>query len=835
MAIPKDLKNELLVEAKHACVICGASDVQIHHIDGNKKNNNESNLIVLCLKHHHEAEKSKKGKGLAANLKPEQLLLYKRRQRQGVLYHIPIPPQPYFAHPYPLQANFTGRLAERKELTVWFTKGEEPMFAYVAIGGMGKSALTWYWLQEDIIKAGLAPEGIIWWSFYDREASFDSFLRKSIQYASKSEIDAKEMVSVRDGMDTLYTYLSGNRFLLVLDGVERVLRAYAGLGSPYQGDEVTEDKRQDFRACIDPNVGTFLQWLASGNPKTKTLLTTRLHPRELDEIAGCSRIDLSQMDRTDAVEFFERQGVKGTRAEIESACEPYGYHPLCLRLLSGMIVKDPKFQGDIIGWTRHNPMPELTGTEREHHILELAYNSLDPQKQVLLSKLSAFRNPMAYDSISIFNEFNTQEEFDKTLIELVDRGLLLKDADRSMYDLHPIVRRYCYHRLKGKKTVHSRLREHFATRPQPEKVQSVDDLAPVIELYHHTVKCGRYDDPMDLAYERLHDGLYYGVGAYQTMIDLISALFPDGENALPRLKVASAQTWALAVLANSYSLSGKPRKAVPLFELHNHLVEKEGDMENLATGLGNLAFMAQIPFGELKSAELNMRRGIALSSEIKDEFREAPGHLGLGTLFAYQGKFEDSAKELSKALELSVKQQNLQGQCLVWCYRALRALSMSDAEGALRAAERARELADVEKVERDIVLAEWLLGAAHLAKRDLKEAEKHLDEVLVRDRKINLVELEPDILLELGKLRFAQGRKEDALRLANEALVIADRCEYRLKQVDIHNFLAEFYLEGKDFAKAKEHVEIAKERAACGYKPAMDKAEGLAKRIKRAS
>ena len=27
---------------------------------------------------------------------------------------MPAPPRPYFAHPYPLQANFTGRVAERR-------------------------------------------------------------------------------------------------------------------------------------------------------------------------------------------------------------------------------------------------------------------------------------------------------------------------------------------------------------------------------------------------------------------------------------------------------------------------------------------------------------------------------------------------------------------------------------------------------------------------------------------------------------------------------------------------------------------------------------------------
>jgi tetratricopeptide (TPR) repeat protein len=159
---------------------------------------------------------------------------------------------------------------------------------------------------------------------------------------------------------------------------------------------------------------------------------------------------------------------------------------------------------------------------------------------------------------------------------------------------------------------------------------------------------------------------------------------------------------------------------------------------------------------------------------------------------------------------------------------------MSDAEEALRSAKKARELADVEKMERDVIRAEWLLGAAYLAKGDLKEAEAHLNEALVRDRKINLVELEPDILLELAKLRFKRDHKKEALTLAKEALGIADRCEYRLKQADIHNFLTEFYLDSKDISKAKEHVKIAKERAECGYQPAMKKAEELSQKLQGA-
>lgn len=739
---------------------------------------------------------------------------------------VPKPPTPYFAHHYPMQKNFTGREKERKELTEWLENDSNPMFVYVAIGGMGKSALAWYWLTEDVLKKEKPLKGVIWWSFYDKEAGFESFLNHSIEYAGEGEADAKKIESTRNKMDELCALLSGNRFILVLDGVERLLRAYAGMGSPYQGDDIG-DKKQDYNACVEPNCGIFLQMLA-GAPKTKTLITTRICPKEFDDLNGVITKELKQMDKDDAVEFFRRQGVKGTRAEIEEVCRNYGFHPLSLRLLSGMIVHDLKSNGDIKTWTKHNPLPKLI--PKEHHILELAYNSLDKKKQALVSKLSAFRNPMNYDAVLIFNDFGDEEKFNDILNELMDRGMLFRDEKSNKFDMHPVVRKYCYDRLGDREGVHSRLRDYFAAIPALENIESVDDLAPVIELYHHTVRAGRYDGAMDLYYNRLWEKLYYRFGAYQTEIELLRALFPDGEDKQPRLKDEFDQAWTLNELANSYALSGQSRRGAPLFERHNKFREKAGDKKNFAIGLINLVF-DQTRIGELDLAESNLRRSIEIFREIKIEFWEAIGHRELGRLLAYLGKFEESEKELIIALEVFTKLDKVQSQSIVWAYRSLRVLLMPSAEEALEHARKARELADTEKAELDIIRAEYLIGAAYLMTGSPLEAEKHLNEALIRDREINLVEFEPDILLELAKLRFKQSRKPEALKFAQEALQIADRCEYRLKQADIHNFLSEFYLDDGDIAKAKEHGESAKERAECGYVPAMEKAEKLLKEI----
>jgi hypothetical protein len=133
-----------------------------------------------------------------------------------------------------------------------------------------------------------------------------------------------------------------------------------------------------------------------------------------------------------------------------------------------------------------------------------------------------------------------------------------------------------------------------------------------------------------------------------------------------------------------------------------------------------------------------------------------------------------------------------------------------------------------------------------------------------------LVEVEAGILLEFARLRFAQaaassqssvdGKRrnelmQESFNSANEALEIAERCEYRLQEAEIHSFLAEWHVQQgskgseacpersrreqgrkESLKKAREHAERAKERAWCDgppyhYKVAYERAEHLLKSL----
>jgi tetratricopeptide (TPR) repeat protein len=769
----------------------------------------------------------------------------------GAAPELPQPKEPehpdwYLAHPYPMPPNFTGRVSERGTLTRWLNEDKDhPLLVLRALGGFGKSALTWHWLTHDV-EAKKWPR-VVWWSFYEGDASFEHFVEETLVYLYSYEIK-KRNLSRRDALMSLQDALQESGTLLVFDGFERVLRAFGGVEAAYQGDDA---KHTDYdRDCVSPLAEHFLYNLAlQPQLRSKVMLTTRLTPRIVEAkdggyLQGCRVVELRQMLPEDAVAFFHAHRIRGTDTEIELACERYGYHPLSLRLLTGVIANDLIRPNDIAAAKRLDVSGDLV--QRQHHVLEQAYDSLAPARQKLLGSVACFRWPVSYDTLKAAAE--SEDTLDRDLRELVIRGLLHHDVKERRFDLHPIVRHYAYDRLAApdRAATHTRLRDYFAAVPEVEKVTRLEDLAPVIELYHHTVRAGQFDEASTFFRDRLNNTLYYQLGAYQLIIDLLRALFPDGEDRPPCLKDESDQGWTLNALANSYSLSGQPRRAVPTYEQACAIWEVKNDKRDLATGLGNVATQ-QVVIGALWAAGANLRRSIALCREIKDEFREAIWHGGLGRLLACRGADGESEAELATALTMFEKQNDVQSQCIVCGYRALRELlwlrtasqsAIRNSQSVIELARHALELADENArtnnpVERDYVRAHWLLGAAHRVAGQGDEAERHLHEALQRCRRINLVDTEADILIDLARLRAATGAAAEAQRLAEEARLIAERSGYVMQGADAHLELAKLALARGDQALAKEHATEARKLATCDgppdytYKAAYDEAGAL--------
>ncbi len=197
---------------------------------------------------------------------------------------------------------------------------------------MGKSALAWVWLHADVLgkpPAGYSkadpeslrvpqdrrPDGVLFWSFYEQDSHFGAFLDRAARYVEASD-DSTAELSDREKLDIVLRALEQRRILLILDGFERELRAYAGYRAPYQGDEGGGEDGND---CVDPRASEFLRSAVALALAGRMLITSRLFPNELINLAGCRHEHLKRLAREDVVSFFGATGVKGTRAEIAIA------------------------------------------------------------------------------------------------------------------------------------------------------------------------------------------------------------------------------------------------------------------------------------------------------------------------------------------------------------------------------------------------------------------------------------------------------------------------------------------------------------------------------------
>lgn len=126
-----------------------------------------------------------------------------------------------------------------------------------------------------------------------------------------------------------------------------------------------------------------------------------------------------------------------------------------------------------------------------------------------------------------------------------------------------------------------------------------------------------------------------------------------------------------------------------------------------------------------------------------------------------------------------------------------------------------------------------MLGAAYRVHGELDEAERHLHEALERCRRINMVEHEANILIDLARLRLTIGAPDDAQRLAEEALVITERSGYVLQGADAHLVLAQLAQARGEQDSLREHATEALRLATCDgppdytYKAAYDEATAL--------
>ncbi len=168
-------------------------------------------------------------------------------------------------------------------------------------------------------------------------------------------------------------------FLLVLDGLERILIAYARMDAAYLTDSDYDQQTANFvanayglpkeaaksftgehlvRRTADPRAGAFFKKLSRVG-SSRILISTRLYPFDLQRmdalpLPGSTAVFLPGLSNDDALNLWRSFGVSGSRDELLPIFNSFGNHVLLIQALSSEIANYRYAPGDFEKWREVN-------------------------------------------------------------------------------------------------------------------------------------------------------------------------------------------------------------------------------------------------------------------------------------------------------------------------------------------------------------------------------------------------------------------------------------------------------------------------------------------------
>jgi uncharacterized protein DUF4062 len=339
--------------------------------------------------------------------------------------NIPAPPALYAEPRYIGSHAFVGRAAQLATLNDWAASAEaHPVLLFEAIGGTGKSMLTWEWATRH---AGAVRDdwaGVFWYSFYEKGAVMSDFCRRALTYMTGRPLETFRKKRQPELSELLTRQLQARPWLLILDGLERVLVAYHRYDAAQLADEQAglsdEIARRDPCNAIRPLDDELLRQMAADAP-SKILITSRLVPRVLvnaasQPIPGVLHERLPGLRPVDAEALLRTCGVRGDSQQIQDYLQRHcDCHPLVTGVVAGLINDYLPDRGHFDAWAADPDhggrldLGHLDLIQKRNHILTVALEALPDASRQLLSTLSLLPESFDYAILAALNPHRPPE------------------------------------------------------------------------------------------------------------------------------------------------------------------------------------------------------------------------------------------------------------------------------------------------------------------------------------------------------------------------------------------------------------------------------------------
>ncbi|HYY49697.1 MAG TPA: TIR domain-containing protein, partial [Nitrososphaeraceae archaeon] len=665
----------------------------------------------------------------------------------------PVPPQPYFNLAYHLLQGFIGRSSELDLITDWYS-GQSNVLALIGIGGIGKSALVWYWIHSRLVNKNSAltdqiskdeqvdnsnsalsdiTDGIFWWSFYDPKNTVDRFLDELLFYISAGELRDRPSYTEFDRLSALISILQKKRVLIVLDGFEKLLLTYSN-AIP---STLNRNIKVSARTTLNHLIEIFLTQFAAYKPSSRLILTSRLLPNCFETIdgeliEGVSKLELLDLNEIDATEFLRCRGVDGTIEEFRRLFDLFGHHPLALRLIAGTIRNQVAISRGLAPFLHSYSELEIKDKGRHTSVVDIAFTQLSGSEAELLGRIAAFYGPASIEEVEVFSTFKSRTDLEKGLKRLIDLGLLQYDSTQSIFDLHPIIRQFAYARLTNQQEVHSLYAEYLSGITQNVSFDELPDMQKVIAFYYHLVMAGMHGRAVDLLFDRLWQSLYFELQNFELCFDLLMHLVDferlEFSPSVPEGSYVVIYEALMLVCEKLGELEKCAKFASKAAERTSYTGSKGFDREFNPDSRScfqlSYAGAAYRYMGKILESDAALSRAIEHGQKARDYFQGRLGNpmsvlLGgeygdigleevavararteLAILKAQKGDFEEALKSLYQAqeeLKLSVSKSNYKEECIdVWRISAAKlALAASDIEYAKECLNLSRKHFDI--------------------------------------------------------------------------------------------------------------------------------------------
>lgn len=575
----------------------------------------------------------------------------------------PIPKAPsLYAEPdYIASHNFVGRDVELQALTDWAQPADPTnLLLFESIGGNGKSMLAWEWVSNPKYGTAVRPDwaGRFWYSFYEKGAVMADFCQRALAYMTGQPLEEFCRKKNAELAKDLLAQLHSRPWLLVLDGVERVLVAYHRVVDaaevPDEQANIATDRISSRNPCdaIRDEDNDLFRALANAAP-SKVLVSSRLTPRVLlnpsgQPIPGAKRIALPGLRPPDAEALLRSCGIKGDSAAIKSYltanCDN---HPLTIGILGGLIGNYLPARGNFDAWLADSgggpklDLASLDLIQRRNHILRAAINTLPPASRRLLSTLALFPDSVDYETLKAFNPFLPREPEDvetaqvrlatldvhdasknlaSVIHDLEQRGLLQYDSLTQHYNIHPVVRGVATGSIKpeDKERYGQHVVDHFSSLlpSSYEEAETLEDLRSGLNVVHTLLNLGRIQEAADALAHGFSSALISKVEAYAEAVSLLRAFFPTGWGAMPNGVEVSVAAYLANAAGNALSGLGEWKEALAAYGVAlRHNLETENwananaQLRNISGALGSQNQLAKALRVDAMTNDLAALRG----------------------------------------------------------------------------------------------------------------------------------------------------------------------------------------------------------------------------------